>query len=183
MGVDVPVDRNFQSYQIPTTLRADVPVAIRTTKNLEDTMLPVNYQSWRRSFSKLPILSTMGVDIPVNRSFQGYQIPTTLRADVPVAIRATNNLEDILLPVNYQSWQCSFSELPILSAVGVDIPVDYSFQSYQMLSTVGVDISVNRSFHSYQNPDNFKSWHSCSFQSYLTAGRPYASRQLLESTP
>ena len=30
---------------IPTTLRADVPVAIRATKNLEDTILPVYYRS------------------------------------------------------------------------------------------------------------------------------------------
>ena len=71
-------------------------------------MLPVNYQSWQRSFLELPILSTVGVDIPVDRSFQSYQIPTTLRADVPVAIRATKNLEDTMLSVNYQSWQHSF---------------------------------------------------------------------------
>ena len=60
--------------------------------------------------------------------------------------------------------------------------------------TVGVD---NRNFQSYHNPVNSgswhscrlwhlelpkKSWHSCSFQSYLTAGRCYASRQLSELT-
>ena len=30
----------------------------------------------------------------------------------------------------------------------------------------------NRSFQSYQNPDNFKSWHSCSYQSYQKPGTP-----------
>ena len=35
---------------IPTTLRADVPVAIRVTKNLEGTTFPFNYQTWQRSF-------------------------------------------------------------------------------------------------------------------------------------
>ena len=68
-----------------------------------------------------------------------------------------------MLPVNYRSWQRSYSELPILSIVVVDIFVDYSFQSYQMLSTVGVEIPVDRSFQSYQIPDNFKSWRSCSY--------------------
>ena len=108
----------------------------------------------------------MGVNIPVDRSFQSYQIPTTLRADVPVAIRATKNLEGTMLPINYRNWQRCFSELPILSRVGVDIPVNYSFQSNQMLSTVVVDIPVDCSFQSYQTPDNFKIWRSCSYQSY-----------------
>ena len=71
-------------------------------------MLPVNYRSWQRSFLKLPILSIVKVDIPVERSFQRYQIPTTLRTDVPVAIRATKSLEDTMLPVNYQSWNVAF---------------------------------------------------------------------------
>ena len=34
-------------------------VAFRATKNLEDSMFPVNYRSWQRSFSELPILSTV----------------------------------------------------------------------------------------------------------------------------
>ena len=43
----------FRAIKILTTLRADVPVAIRTTKNLEDTMIPVNYRCWKRSFLEL----------------------------------------------------------------------------------------------------------------------------------
>ena len=35
----------FRATKIPTTLRVDVPVVIRTTKSLEDTMLPINYRS------------------------------------------------------------------------------------------------------------------------------------------
>ena len=73
----------------------------------------------------------MEVNIPVDRSLQSYQIPTTLRADIPVAIRATKNLEDTALPVNYRSGQRSFSELSTMSTVRVDIPVDYSFKSYK----------------------------------------------------
>ena len=72
---------------------------------------------------KLTFLSTV--------AYRATKIPTTLRVDVPVAIRATKNLEGTMLPVNYRSWQRSFSELPILSTVGVDIPVDYSFKSYK----------------------------------------------------
>ena len=105
----------------------------------------------------------MGIDIPVDYSFQSYQISTTLRADIPLATRATKNLEDAMLSVNYQSWRRSFLELPILSTVGVDIPVDRSFQSYQI-------------------PYNFKRWRSCSYQSYQKPGRHYASRQLSELT-
>ena len=85
-------------------------------------------------------------------------MPATLRTDVPVAFRATKNLEDIMLPVNYQSW------------------------ATKILSFVGVDIPVNRSFDSYQNLDNFKSCHSCSFQSYLTPERHYSSHELSELT-
>ena len=117
----------FRATKIQRILRADVPLAIRAIKNLEDIMLPVNYRSWQRSFSELPILSTVGVDIPVYYSFKSYKycqqwemtflstvafrttkIPTTLRADVPVAIRAIKNLEDIMLPVNFRSWRRSF---------------------------------------------------------------------------
>ena len=95
-------------------------------------MLLINFRSWKRSFSGLPkscqhwelnflstaafratkILSTVGADIPVDHSFQSYQITTALRADVPAAFWATKNLEDTMLPVNYRSWQRSFSELP-----------------------------------------------------------------------
>ena len=35
----------FRATKLLTTLTVDVPVAIRATKNLEDTMLPINYQS------------------------------------------------------------------------------------------------------------------------------------------
>ena len=35
----------LRATEILTTLRADVPVAFRATKNLEDTMLPVKYWS------------------------------------------------------------------------------------------------------------------------------------------
>ena len=131
VGLDIPVNHGFQSYRISATIRADVPVAIKATKNLENTLLPVNYWIWQRSLFELPIVSTVGVDIPVNHSFQNYQIPTTIRADAPAAILATKTLENTALPFNYRSWQHSFSELAILSTVGVDIPVDYSFKSYQ----------------------------------------------------
>ena len=43
----------FRAIKILTTLRADVPVAIRTTKNLEDIMIPVGYRCWKRSFLEL----------------------------------------------------------------------------------------------------------------------------------
>ena len=78
----------------------------------------------------------MGVDIPVNYSFKSYQISTTLRADVPVAIRAAKNLDGTMLLVNYWSGQGSFSELPMLPSVSVDIPDDYGSKSYKILSTV-----------------------------------------------
>ena len=101
MGVDVPVDGNFQSYQNTDNFKnwratknlEDTIKAIRATKNLEDTMLTLSYQSWQRSLSEQPkscqqweltflstvafratkILSTVEVDILVNRSFQNYQ--------------------------------------------------------------------------------------------------------------
>ena len=38
----MPGDCSSQSYQMLTALRADIPVAIRATKNQEGTMLLVN---------------------------------------------------------------------------------------------------------------------------------------------
>ena len=39
----------------------------------------------------------------VTVAFRATKIPTTLEVDVPVAIRATKNMEGNMLPVNYQS--------------------------------------------------------------------------------
>ena len=96
----------FRATKILTTLRADVPVAIRATKNLEGAMLPANYRNWQCSFSELPkscqqweltFLSTV--------AFWATKMPTTFRTEFPVAFRATLKLEGTLLPVNCQSWQ------------------------------------------------------------------------------
>ena len=59
-----------------------------------------------------------------------------------------------------------------------------SFRANKFLLTVGalVDIFVDCGFQSNQNPVNIKSWHFCSFQSYLTPARCSASRQLNELT-
>ena len=50
-------------------------------------------------------------------------------------------------------------------------PVTIAFRATRILSTVGVYILVNRSLQSYQNPDNSKSSHSCSYQSYQKSGK------------
>ena len=47
-----------------------------------------------------------------------------------------------------------------------------AFRTTKILSTVKVDISVDRSVQIHQNLVNVKSWHFCSFQNYLTPGRP-----------
>ena len=47
---------------------------------------------------------------------------------------------------------------------------------------MGVDIPVNNSFQSYANHDNLTSQRACSFQSYQTLGRHYASCQLSKLT-
>ena len=145
MGVYIPVDCSFQN-----------------NRNL------VNSGSWR---SCRPV------------AFRAKKIPTTLRADVPVAFRATKNMEDTMLPVSYRNWQRSFSELPNSCQQWELILLSTAaFRATKILSTVGVDIPLDRSFQSYQNPDNFKSWHSCNFQSYQKPGRRYGALQLSELT-
>ena len=65
----------FRATKIPTTLRADVPVAFRATKNLKDTMPPVNYRSWQRSFQNYLKLKTLCFLLTVwvdNRRFRRY---------------------------------------------------------------------------------------------------------------
>ena len=69
-----------------------------------------------------------------------------------------------MLPINYWSWQ------------------NGACRTTKCLLKVGIDNSVNRSLQRYQNLVNFKSWHSCSCQSYLKPGRLYASHQLSKST-
>ena len=103
----------FRAAKTPPTLRVDVPVAIAATKNLEYTMLPVNYWSWQRSFSKLPkTCQQWELTFLLTVDFRATKIPTTFRDDFPEAIAATKNLEGTMFPLNYRSWQSSFSELP-----------------------------------------------------------------------
>ena len=76
----------YRATKIPTTLRVDVPIAIRATKNPEETMLSVNYPS----FSELPkSCQQWEVTFLSTVTFRASKIPTTLGADVPVAFRAT----------------------------------------------------------------------------------------------
>ena len=127
-------------------------VDFRATENLEGTVLPVNYRTSQYSFSELPILSTVGAHIPVDYNFKSYKSCQQLELTFcqqceltflsTVAFRATKSLEGTVLPVNYQSWQHSFSELPILSTVGADIPVDCSFKSYQIPTILRADIPL-----------------------------------------
>ena len=160
----------FWATKIPTTLRADVPVAIRATKNLEDTILPVYYRSWQRSFSKLPKPCQQWELIFLSTAiFRATKIPTTLRVDAPVAIRATKNLEETMVPVNYQSnyhsWQRSFSkqpkscqqwELTFLSTV--------AFRATKIRTTLRADVPVairdTKKLEDTILPINYRSWQS-----------------------
>ena len=77
-----------------TTSRLDVPVAIRASKNLEGTVLSVNYRSWQRSFPELPkTCQQWELTFLSNVAFWAAKIPTTFRAEFPVAFRATLSLE------------------------------------------------------------------------------------------
>ena len=96
----------FRATKISATLRTDVPVVINATKNLEDAMLPVKYWSWQHSFSELPkSYQQWELTFLPTVAFWATKIPTTLKADVPAAIRATKDLEDAMLHVNCQSCQ------------------------------------------------------------------------------
>ena len=97
-------------------------VAFRATKNLEDTILDVNYRSRQRSLSELPkscqqweltFLSTIASELLKSSQqwefnflstvvFRATKVPTTLRAEVSGAYRAKLNLEDTMLAFNYQ---------------------------------------------------------------------------------
>ena len=68
-------------------------------------------------------------------------------------------------------WECGSAIFRISFSSGLvyDFPpsLTLAFRATR-IPTVGVDIPVNGSFQSYQNPKNFKSWCSCSFQSYIS---------------
>ena len=75
-------------------------------------MLCVNYLSGQRNFLELPkFCQQWELTFLLTVAFRATKFPTTLTVEVPVAFRATKNLEDIMPPANYESWQQSFSEL------------------------------------------------------------------------
>ena len=86
MGVDIPVNCSFQSYQKPGRHCASGQLSELTIY-----------------FFGATNLVTVEVDIPVDRSFQSYHVPKTLRAGILATIGATKNLEDTMLPVKYRS--------------------------------------------------------------------------------
>ena len=104
----------FRATKISTTLRVNIPVAKRATKNLEDTMLSLNYRSWQRSFSKLPnscqqweltFLSTV--------AFRATKILTILWADVHFSITCASTTQWITLflltcgsTLLWEMWVC-----------------------------------------------------------------------------
>ena len=122
-------------------------------------MLSVSYQIWERSFSDLPKFVSSG----------NWHSCRPQLSQLPKS-RQLWDLKFLELPELPNAWQhYDFRQLSELTTK--------LFGSIKILSAVGVDIRVDRSFNSYQNPDNFKSWRSCSLQRYLTPGRHYASRQ------
>ena len=121
--------------------------------------------------------------IPISRSFQSYQDPNNFKSWHSCSFQsyltlgrrhASRQLLELTILASratksYQQWELTF-----LSTV--------AFRASKILSTVGMDILVGRRVQSYQNSVNFKTWHSCRFQSYLTSGRRYASHQQSELT-
>ena len=193
----------LRAIKIPTTLKVDVPVAFRTTKNLEDTVLSVNYWSWQRSFSELPkscqqweltflstvafrttkILSTVGVDILFDRSFQSYKNTDNFKSWHSCSFQSYQKPGRHYASRQLSELKRSFSELPnSCQQWELAFPLTVASRAIKFMPTVRVDIPADRSFQNYQNPDNFKSRCSCSFQSYQKPGRHYAFRQLSELT-
>ena len=94
-------------------------VALRSTRNLSTLRaeIHVNVQSYltpviRHASRQLSELTNVGsgatqipsavrVDILTDRSFQSYKILSTLKVEIFLAFRATQQLEDARLPVNY----------------------------------------------------------------------------------
>ena len=146
-------------------------------------MLPINYCSWQDSFLELPKscqeseLTFLSIVV-----FRATKFPATLKAVFPVAFRATKNLQEIMLPVNYLSWQGSFLELPkpcqqkeltflspvafraakILTTLTADVSVAFNdtriLKTLCLLSTIGVS---NVTFRSNRSPVNNDRCHSC----------------------
>ena len=112
----------------------------------------------------------MGIDIPVDSSFQSYQNPD-----------------------NFKNWHSLFHHSWIRHTVNYIIPshmwVHHTVENVgpphlRFSFPVGPPPSFlcNRNLQGYQNLDNFKSWRSWSYQSYEKPGRHYAYRELSELT-
>ena len=93
------------------------------------------------------------------------RIEFALWSKIPSLVRP--QLNELHYSFSYEGPKsCKQWELTFLSTI--------SFRATKTLSTVGVDIPVDGSFQSYQNLVNFNCWHSCSFLSHLTPGRCHA---------
>ena len=85
----------FRATKFLPTFRANISVAFRATKHLEDTMLPVNYWSWQctfqsylkpgrhqasRQLSELTTVSFRATKFCQQRSVQSYQNPVIFKS-------------------------------------------------------------------------------------------------------
>ena len=104
-------------------------------------------------------------------SFTFQAIPSLEISDLRVSLD-----KFLILDINYLKLNSGGFTTPCLFILNKK----YNSRATKILSTVGVDIPVDCSFNSCQNPNNLKSWRSCSFQGHLTSGWHYASCQLSE---
>ena len=157
---DILVDRSFQSCQNPDIFKSWRSCSFQSYQKPRRHYASRQLSELRKQlFGSTRILSAVGIDIPVDRSFHSYQNHDNFK------IWSFWSFQSYLIHGQHYTFR-QLSEL-----------TTKLFGSIKILSAVGVDIRVDRSFNSYQNPDNFKSWRSCSLQRYLTPGRHYASRQ------
>ena len=110
--------------------------------------------NWRSTFKTLIICQ-----LSDNRSFQGYSQLTF----PPLVGSPHSELEYSPLHVDSPHCEkCGSATFRIPSTVAYHLlhSVIVAFRATEILSTMGVDIPVNYSFQSYQNPVNSGSWYS-----------------------
>ena len=133
LRADILADRSFQSYQNPDIFKSwrscsfqsyQKPGRHYATRQLSELRTQL--------FGSTKILSAVGIDIPVDRSFHSYQNPDNFKI-----WRSWSFQSYLTHGQHYAFRQLSelttklFGSIKILSTVGVDIPVDRSFNSYQ----------------------------------------------------
>ena len=126
MGVDVPVDCSFQSYQNYSNFKSWCSCSYKGYQKPGRHYASVNYRSWHGSFLEIPkICEHWELTVLSTVAFRSNKIPRTFRTEIPVAFRATLSQEGTRFPstVRVDNYNCQSYK----TSVNLRVNIPYSW--------------------------------------------------------